>query len=66
MAKNRTADTHQDVGSDTTGNNFVSVFISELKLFSSALKAGRLQMELHPRCGSAAFLKVNDIHSTMA
>lgn len=38
----------------------------ELTETDPAVQAGRLVMELHPWYGSAALLKVNDIHQTIA
>jgi uncharacterized protein len=38
----------------------------ELTATDPAVQSGRLEMELHPWYGSAALLKVNEIHSTIA
>jgi uncharacterized protein len=38
----------------------------ELSETDPAIQAGRLELELHPWYGSAALLKVNEIHATIA
>jgi len=38
----------------------------ELTNTDPAVEAGRLEMELHPWYGSAALIKVNDIHATIS
>ncbi|MEP1097728.1 MAG: hypothetical protein ABJG78_21595 [Cyclobacteriaceae bacterium] len=38
----------------------------ELTSTDPAIEAGRLFMEMHPRYGSAALMKVNDLHRRLA